>query len=171
MKMRLAGRLVLAIVALALAGLAAACGGPPPEVKPEVGYTAPGFQLRDLNAKDVKLSDFRGKVVVLNFWATWCGPCRDELPVLQSLAQRYGGRLVVVGVDEGEAGATVAAFARTNGLSYPILLDVQMTTGHDYEVSTIPRTLVIDGNGVIRYNRRGTLIPADLDAALKTLLP
>ncbi len=166
-----AGRL-LAALALLLLTVGAGCNGEhPTEEKPSVGYLAPDFELPNLGGAPVKLSDYRGNVIVLNFWATWCGPCRAELPTLKGIWEKGQPGLLVIGVDAGETRNDVAAFASLNGLEYPVLLDQAMSVARAYEVQTIPATFVIDRDGVIRHRRRGAIKPGELDLAIKALLP
>jgi cytochrome c biogenesis protein CcmG, thiol:disulfide interchange protein DsbE len=119
--------------------------------QPAVGYPAPNFTLKTLSGETLTLADLRGTPVVLNFWATWCDPCRRELPALQATAASYGEQVVILGIDEGEAASTVAEFIPQFGLTYPILLDEEFTVGDLYNVRGMPTTFFIDGEGVIRH--------------------
>ena len=114
----------------------------------EPGQTPPAFVLPDLSGNDVSLADFEGKVVILDLWATWCGPCRKEIPFLVSLYEEYKDEgLVVVGVGLDQGGASVIApFVEANGVSYTILVGNQ-EIGRDYRVRSIPMTLTIDRDG------------------------
>lgn len=156
---------------LLAAGLLAACRpdvpAPVRAVKAEVGYSAPDFELTDLTGKRVRLSDFRGKPVVLNFWATWCPPCRQELPTLQDLHQRRGDAFVLLAVSEGEQQQDVLAFVRKYGFTFRVLLDPQLSVGRTYGARAIPMTFVIDPDGVIVYIRQGTVKTGELDLALR----
>jgi len=139
----------------------------PPE---DLAGAAPAFTLVDLNGKSVSLSDFRGKIVVLNFWATWCPPCRREIPDFIDLQKEYGSRSVqIVGIalDEPEK---VQAFARQNGMNYPVLLgsdEVSMKYGG---IEGIPTTFIIDKNGRI-VNRFEGFRPREVfETEIKQLL-
>ncbi len=114
----------------------------------EPGQTPPAFVLPDLSGNDVSLADFEGKVVILDLWATWCGPCRKEIPFLVSLYEEYKDEgLVVVGVGLDQGGASVIApFVEANDVSYTILVGNQ-EIGRDYRVRSIPMTLTIDRDG------------------------
>jgi len=115
------------------------------------GSLAPDFTLRDLNGESFSLAEAKGKVVILDFWATWCPPCRAELPHFQSLHREYEGKgLVVIGISLDSTGAaSVKSFIEDNGISYPILMgdrDVQASYGG---IRSIPTTFVIDRKGHI----------------------
>ena len=163
--------LFLAILLATSAGCRGDVPAPVREVKPEVGYSAPDFELEDLAGDTVRLSDYRGKVVVLNFWATWCVPCRLELPILEGLPDKYDANdLIVLAVNQGETQFEVAAFAEENELPFTVLLDPQMSVGMAYKARTIPTTFVVDADGVIQYKRIGALIPNELDLAIRPLI-
>jgi len=114
----------------------------------EPGQTPPAFALPDLSGNEVSLSDFHGKVVILDLWATWCPPCRREIPFLVSLYEQYKDQgLVVVGVGLDQGGASVIApFVEANSVTYTILVGDQ-TISQQYRVSGIPMTLMIDRDG------------------------
>jgi peroxiredoxin len=122
----------------------------------DVGRTPPPFTLKDLAGNAVSLSDFEGKVVVLDLWATWCGPCRQEVPVLVSLYEEFKDRgLVIVGVGLDEGGAEVLApFAEANRMSYPVLVG-DKAFGVTYKVTSIPTTFVIGRDGKIAAKHVG----------------
>jgi len=116
-----------------------------------VGATAPDFALQGLDGKPVALKDLRGKVVVLNFWATWCPPCRAEMAALNQMQQDLADRgLVVLGVNQMEAPQTVQRFMQQQGLRFPIALDSLGSASQAYRVSALPTTYFIDRNGIIQ---------------------
>jgi peroxiredoxin len=116
-----------------------------------IGQAAPELMLRDLDGQLQQLSQFEGKVVLLNFWATWCPPCREEMPSMQALQQRFGDQgLVVLAVNTEENGAlAVAAFLEKYSYSFPILLDPEAEAQNAYGVFRFPESFIIDRNGVI----------------------
>lgn len=135
--------------------------GRPPSA--EVGRAAPDFRLAALEGEPVQLSQFRGQYVLVNFWASWCGPCRGETPDLVSLSQRTEGRgLVVIGVNQQESRETAAAFASEFAVPYPVLLDPDGEVSVSYRVgSGLPITMLIDPSGVIQHVYIGQLDDAD----------
>ena len=90
---------------------------------PIPGHLAPAFTLQTTSNESISLEEYRGKPVVLNFWATWCPPCRAEIPHFQEASEKYGDRAVVIGIDQGEPQLIVADFGASMGVPYPLLLD------------------------------------------------
>ena len=114
------------------------------------GQKASDFTLSDLAGKPLKLSSLRGKVVLLDFWATWCGPCRIEMPRVQKFHDEFKDKgLVVLGINDGEIASRVEPFLKKNGYSFRILLDHDQSVAARYQVTGIPSLFVIDRNGVI----------------------
>ncbi|ASN80282.1 TlpA disulfide reductase family protein [Deinococcus ficus] len=136
-----------------------------------VGREAPAFALTTPEGQNVTLAALRGRPVVLNFWASWCDPCREEAPLFNALnAQARPDGLAVVGVLFQEPKLDAAKrFAQQYGLNYPHLLDPRAATAIDYGVSGIPETVFIDPQGVIRHIDRGGLDLARLNAGLGTI--
>jgi len=115
------------------------------------GEAAPDFELVSLEGERVKLSELRGQPVVLNFWATWCTPCRKEMPEFQKLVDQYGeAGLKVYGINVGEAEVAVADFRERVGVRFPILIDEEETVQSDYRILPLPATFFVDQEGVIR---------------------
>jgi thiol-disulfide isomerase/thioredoxin len=148
--------LILAFVAAVVAAMLFAgihlarkneAGGPHPGALQ--GQLAPAFELQSLEGQNVKLSDFRGKAVLLNFWATWCGPCKIEMPWFVELQKQYGPQgLQVVGVAMDDASAEdIGKFVKEMGVNYPILLGKE-SVGQSYGgVGVLPTTFFIDRDG------------------------
>jgi thiol-disulfide isomerase/thioredoxin len=120
--------------------------------------TGPDFSLPDMNGKVHQLRDYRGKVVLLNFWASWCPPCVHEVPSLGRLQQKFDtGEFVVLSVDMGEEREDVAAFLEKIPADYPVMLDTEGTTVQDWKLSAFPTTFVLDREGYIRLAYFGGL--------------
>jgi cytochrome c biogenesis protein CcmG/thiol:disulfide interchange protein DsbE len=120
-------------------------------IAPQVGFLAPVFSLEELEGSQVALSDFRGQPVMLNFWATWCPPCRAEMPAIQNVAARYrDDDLVVLLINQGEEAATVREYQAGTSLVATVLLDPRGSVASAYRVRALPTTVFIDREGRIR---------------------
>ncbi|MCY9546134.1 peroxiredoxin family protein [Lysinibacillus xylanilyticus] len=132
------------------------------------GDTPPDFTLTSLDGKDVTLSELRGKKVVLNFWATWCPPCKAEMPHMQNYYEQYAKKdnveIIAVNLTNAERDVTddakvdsVMTFRDSYNLTFPILLDPKNSAGEDYQILTIPTTYFIDSNGYIQRAIKGPM--------------
>ncbi len=172
----------LAMVMVGLAMFVSSCyGNPQAQIRKEYGEEgaatfaqkgkpAPDFALLSLEGKTYRLSDFRGQPVVLNFWATWCPPCKAEMPLLDQRAQELKGRAVFLAVNFEETKEQVESFAASfdfQGLL--ILLDPKGIVGRKYFINALPTTFFIDSNGVIRGVRLGVLTETMLDDYLRQI--
>jgi peroxiredoxin len=128
---------------------------PAPDVV-RVGQPAPGFTLETLSGEEASLVDFRGSVVAVNFWATWCGPCRAEMPALQAASDEFD-ELVILGVNTGESRSRVAGFMEELGLTFPALLDTNEDVADLYGVRAMPTTVWVDPDGIVRFEHFGPL--------------
>ncbi len=165
---------------LVLSGVWLLSGGQPEataaltEVKP---YAAPNFTLQNLEGQTVSLSDYQGKVVLLNFWGTWCEPCKQETPALQrSYAKLGADGLVVLGVNLLNSERTfnrniehVRQFADQYGVEYPIVLDDSGIATQAYGISPLPTSFFVDQQGKVRYIRVGELTAADVEQTFRHL--
>jgi cytochrome c biogenesis protein CcmG/thiol:disulfide interchange protein DsbE len=118
---------------------------------------APDFKLEALDGSSLNLADLRGRPVLINFWATWCGPCQQEMPLIQQYYQKYNSDLVVLAVNSDEPKADVQAFVTNLNLTFPVLLDPGMKVEDLYQVRAFPTTFFVDKSGTIRYQHIGTL--------------
>jgi peroxiredoxin len=139
-----------AVVVLCLFPLAAAIGSQAP------GKPAPDFTLRSSAGKNIRLQELRGEVVMVNFWATWCGPCREEMPVLDRLHEKYraaGFRILGVNVDDkSDKGLQMAQRLK---VGYPQLFDTDKRASRLYDVDAMPMTFLIDRDGKLRFAHKG----------------
>jgi len=158
----IAAALVVALGIGLLRGTGGQVGGP------LVGKAAPDFTLQTLNGGTLTLASLKGRPVVLNFWASWCVPCRQEAPILRDLSEKQTANgLAVVGVVFSDKNLkAVRAFIREYALAYPSLLDPNLNTSIAYGVSGVPETFFIDRSGVIRSYVQGALTTDRLRASL-----
>lgn len=125
---------------------------------PRVGFRAPGFGVPTLNGQNLSLADYRGKVVMINFWATWCVPCRVEMPSMENLYEKYKRKgFEILAVSGGEGRNLVQPFTENLKLSFPILLDEQFEVHGKYGVNAIPSTFLVDKSGVITHRFFGAM--------------
>ena len=158
------------------AGLAACAHHPLPPVLrpvrddvPTAPSPAPDFALQDLSGATARLSDFRGKTILLDFWATWCVPCKQSIPRYMEMQNKLRAKgFVVVGVDESESADVVSAHARRQGINYPILLDKDAGLFRKYSGRSLPSAFLIDAQGNIRGHWDGFDAATGLDVEAAT---
>ena len=135
---------------------------------------APGFTVVDAQGNEVQLKDFRGKGVVLNFWASWCGPCKSEMPHFQAAYEEYGEdvHFLMVNMSSafGDTRADAAELLEENGYTFPVYYDDKAECAYGYGVSGIPMTFFIDKNGNLVSGKSGMISVADLDRRILTIL-
>lgn len=143
---------------------------------PIVGHLAPEFTAVTPTGEAFNLSDFvdregdSGQPVVLNFWASWCGPCRIEMPYFERVSLDFAGRAAIIGVNQAESAATVAEFGQGAHVTYPLLVDEDWEVNNLYGVSNLPTTIFIDANGVVREVFVGAINQAVLEDKINSLL-
>jgi cytochrome c biogenesis protein CcmG, thiol:disulfide interchange protein DsbE len=152
----------LAMGSLLLLGLLGMAGRPP-----LVGGPAPEIVLPDLQGKEVRLSDLRGNVVLVNFWATWCKPCKEEMPAMQAAYDKFRGEgLVVLAVNELEDTEKVAEHIRAHHHTFPVVMDHSNLVANRYGVVGLPASFLIDRQGVVREKIFGSLLTEERIAEL-----
>ncbi len=152
-------------------------GGPKPNLSgtagPRVlaGAPAQSFAVKRADGTPDGLDQYRGRVVVMNLWATWCPPCREEMPALEQLYRQYRSQgVVVIGVDQGEAPAVAAKYAREHGVTYPILMDEDQQYGRAYSAVGLPTTIVVGRDGHVVKGIDGELTLAQMREAVAPAL-
>ena len=144
-------RLLALLLALALPAAAA-------ELKPWPGGATPALELVDLQGKKHSRAEYRGKVVLVNFWATWCEPCREEMPSIERLRASLEGRpFAVLAVNLAEPESRIQKFLDSVPLGFPILLDRDTKTTRAWQAKVLPATYIVGRDGVIRYRQVGEL--------------
>jgi cytochrome c biogenesis protein CcmG/thiol:disulfide interchange protein DsbE len=137
----------------------------------DVSYAAPHLSLAGLDGKSVSLEDYRGKVVLLNNWATWCPPCKDEMPELEDYYSAHiGENFVIVAVESGEPASTVADYVRNMELSFPIWLDPKGLALEAFKNWDLPSSYVIDGDGIVKMSWTGPVNRVTLEKYVTPLL-
>ncbi|MCL2813472.1 MAG: TlpA family protein disulfide reductase [Oscillospiraceae bacterium] len=142
------------------------------ETKVEIGYEAPDFEVELLGGKTAKLSDYRGKAVLINFWATWCGPCTGEMPDIQRLSEAFAGDLSVIAVNCSEKKDKVETFIADNGYTFDVGLDESGAIQKKYPANGIPYSIIVDPAGIITEIHLGaggdmfSVYEKDVNAAL-----
>lgn len=161
----------LVTIALVLGTLVIAERLRPPETRPAVGYLAPDFTLPSLDGEPVRLSDFRGKAVFLNFWATWCAPCRREMPDIQAVARARSGAVQVILIEVAELNWDAARpFLRDLGIELLVVQDRESRVLEAYQVRALPTSFVLDRRGIIRAVRLGEMSRDEMEAAIDRAL-
>lgn len=132
------------------------------------GQAAPDFELKSLAGETIRLSDFKGKPILLNFWATWCGPCRAEFPELQSAAVEYKDKVVIIGINmtTNDTPNQVPAFVAEFGVTFPIALDETGEVSRAYQVMGLPTSVFIDRDGIVSEVRLGAINKAYIETRL-----
>lgn len=121
-----------------------------------IGAKAPDFELKTLNGDTVKLSELKGKKVMLNFWATWCPPCKAEMPEMEQFSKKIGDDIVILAVNI-DPQLDVKGFVDQNHITFPILLDAEDKVNSQYQVLSIPTTYFIDSKGIIQNKFTGSM--------------
>jgi len=154
--------------------LAGAPSTPAAELKSWSGKQPAAFELKDLSGRTHRLADYRGKVVLVNFWATWCEPCRDEMPSIERLKERFAGRpftVLAINVDEPES--RVRRFLSSMPVSFVVLLDHERRLTRAWNVRLLPASYVIASDGMVRFTALGELdwSAPDVAARIARLFP
>ena len=123
---------------------------------PAIGNMAPNFTLKSSAGRNVKLSEHRGEVIMINFWATWCGPCRQEMPLLNRIHEQYRkAGFTLLGVNIDDRPEVAQSMAKKLGVTFPVLFDAGKRVSRLYDVNAMPSTVLIDRDGKVRYIHLG----------------
>jgi cytochrome c biogenesis protein CcmG, thiol:disulfide interchange protein DsbE len=133
-------------------------------VPAKVDYPAPELTLTDLDGAPVSLANYRGKVVLVNLWATWCPPCREEMPTLQAFYEKYQSQgFVLIAIDQGESIEQVAPFVKEYGLTFPVWMDAGHQASRVFNTMNLPSSYVIDRSGRVRLTWIGGISKRNLE--------
>ena len=134
----------------------------PENVAPAVGHKAPDFELQNLSGQIIRLGDLRGRPVLINFWATWCAYCLEELPVIEKYYERYASDLIVLAVEVGDSIEEVRSVVINNGFQFPVLRDPDSRVFQKYRLDSFPVTFVLDTNGIVLVKHEGYMTENNL---------
>jgi thiol-disulfide isomerase/thioredoxin len=134
------------------------------------GAPAQSFDVRRTDGRSDSLARYHGRVVLLNLWATWCPPCQEEMPALERFARENAGKVVVLGVDEGESAAAAGTYAREHGVTFPILVDEQQQYGRTYRGIGLPTSVIVGRDGRIVRGVDGAMTIEQMRAAVAPAL-
>jgi len=163
----------LLLLSLALMSFSRCARPPAPETGViEMGGPAPAFVLADLEGREVTLDQFRGKIVMLDFWATWCGPCRMTMPILEDLQKEFRDEMTLLAVNIQESADQVLPYVREHNIQSTVLLDLRGSVTTAYGANSIPMHVLIDRQGIIRHIQigYGSRMEAELRAEISKLL-
>lgn len=136
------------------------------------GQPAPEFELKDLSGKTHKLSDYKGKAVMLNFWASWCPPCRAEMPALEAAYKEYESKgFVILAINLGESDVAIQSFKEKLGLTFPIVIDQDDAVTRAYDIVPLPTSYFVDKNGIVQGRWQGEISKDQLRAMIQKILP
>jgi cytochrome c biogenesis protein CcmG/thiol:disulfide interchange protein DsbE len=140
-----------------------------------IGHAAPNFSLAMLRPSNkqsmLALADFKGKAVVLNFWASWCEPCKEEAPLLERTWKQVQGKNVVfLGIDFQESNSNAIGFLQSYNVTYPTVLDARGSVANKYDVNSLPVTIFIDGNGIVKSKEAQELTAQILASNLRLIV-
>lgn len=139
------------------------------QVAARVNFQAPDFELTTLDGKSIALSEQRGKIVLINFWATWCPPCRAEMQDINAVAQAHRDQLIVLAINNAEDEARVRQFVAEFQLTFPILLDNDGMVAEKYNVLALPTSFFVDRDGIVRAATMGAMNRAYIEAQIAAL--
>jgi thiol-disulfide isomerase/thioredoxin len=166
-------RLIAILVVILTAGLVITGCTTGSEPIATVGEAAPNFELQNLDGQSISLSSLKGSPVLINFWATWCGPCVSEMPYIQEINKEWSDKgLIVLAINLGDNASQAEQFLQDHNLSLPVLLDTNKVVAPKYGIRAIPTTFFIDKNGIVRVKIIGAFpSKAAIESRLGEIMP
>ncbi len=171
------GAIAFALIALGFVATACDKDGPgassPGDTAPLLGNPAPDFDLTaQSGASRASLESGKGKVMIVDFWATWCAPCLASFPKYEALARKYGTSLVIVGISEDDEAGGIPGFAKETGATFPLAWDSQKGVAESYHPESMPTSFILDKNGLVRFVHSGFRAGDErqIDAQIKSLM-
>jgi peroxiredoxin len=151
----------------------AGAGSAADEQHPLIGAAAPKFELPTADTKKhVSLANYAGKIVIVDFWATWCTPCHESFPAYERISEKFPGQVVVIGISVDEEPGGIPKFVKETGARFPVAWDDGQTTSKSYQPPTMPTSFVIDKTGIVRFVHSGFHAgeEAEIDSEVASLL-
>lgn len=135
----------------------------------QIGKQISGIDLVDIYGKKFTSQNLRGKATIINFWATWCPPCREEMPLLLEISVKYSDRLQIFAINNGESKELVIDYVRKNGINFPVLLDEKSVIAKKFRIYNLPASYFVDSQGILRSIRVGALTKTNINEYLQTI--
>ncbi len=157
-------KIIIILLVLVCAALLSGCS--------VIGFKqeAKDFTLPDINGDMIALSDYEGENIYLNFWASWCEPCNEEMPNIEKIFKEYNNKgLIILTINTGEDKATVEEYMKANGYTFPVLLDLEMSVARQYKTSSIPVSFFINKEGKIVTEKEGLMTEEEMRKAIAKL--
>lgn len=137
--------------------------------RPKVGSPVPAFSLPSTSGNQISVEQLKGKALIINFWATWCGPCLVEMPLLQTVSERHKNDLIVLAINIEEPISTIKPFVEKNQLTFPVLVDIEGKIANTFGIFAYPASFFVDKQGIIRSQQFGQLNETLLRKNLATI--
>ncbi|HEY9077108.1 MAG TPA: TlpA disulfide reductase family protein [Anaerolineaceae bacterium] len=136
---------------------------------PQIGKQISSLDLYDINGRRFTIQNLRGKAAIINFWATWCPPCREEMPLLQEISEKYSDRIQIFAINNGESKELVIDYVRKNGINFPVLIDEKSVIANKFRIYNLPASYFVDPQGILRSIRVGALTKTNINEYLQTI--
>jgi len=140
-----------------------------PGLTQRVGDPAPNFTVFSLDGQFVSFNELHDRALIINLWTTWCGPCKAEMPLLESISQKYAAELIILGINEGDNEYDVGRYVEEENITFRILLDENENVGYLYGIVGYPTSIFIDKNGIIQAIYLGELTPEQMENNLRLI--